>query len=69
MLVQGGHDRIVPIEQADRMATALRAAGNTQVELVIDPEGGHPFDRGTFSHSEKRILTFLNARVGLPPPK
>jgi dipeptidyl aminopeptidase/acylaminoacyl peptidase len=69
MLVQGGRDRIVPSEQADRMATALRAAGNTQVELVIDPDGGHPFDKATFAHIEKRVLGFLNARVGLPAPQ
>jgi dipeptidyl aminopeptidase/acylaminoacyl peptidase len=64
LLVQGGHDSIVPSDQANRMAEALRASGNKEVELLIDPDGGHPLDRATFGRIAERVLGFLDARVG-----
>lgn len=39
-LVHGGKDEIVPVEQAQLMAAALRAVGNAP-ELSIFPERGH----------------------------
>ncbi len=39
-LIHGGKDDVVPVEQAELMAAALRAAGN-EPDLLIFPQHGH----------------------------
>ena len=44
LLLQGADDKVVPLEQAQAMADAMRAAGR-EVELTIYPGEGHGFRR------------------------
>ncbi|HKI83772.1 MAG TPA: prolyl oligopeptidase family serine peptidase, partial [Candidatus Krumholzibacteria bacterium] len=76
MLVQGEKDRIVPVEQAETMAAALKKAGRTQDLLRVYPEGAHGFlfwddpalhTKEELAASEKAwrdILQFFKATVG-----
>lgn len=41
LMFYGGVDELVPVEQGEKMAAALKAAGNTHVTLVIEPDSGH----------------------------
>jgi len=67
LLIQGGKDTAIPVEQAQRMAEALKQTGNTGIELVIDPEAGHVLDKAAYDRLGKRLIGFLNANAGLRP--
>ena len=80
LLVQGGKDRIVPPDQASRMAAALSAAGRTHDALRIYPHGGHGFlfwdDPAIHSSEElaeteqawREILEFLRGALAAAQP-
>lgn len=66
MILHGGKDPLVDPAQAERMAAALRAAGNSQVTLIVDEEGGHMFDAKAWGRHRREVVNFLNRAAGLP---
>ena len=65
LLVYGAKDDVVPPAQGEKMAAALKAAGNKDVTLIVDPEAGHGFDAKAFGRVGIGLVNFLNKRVGL----
>ena len=65
LLLQGADDRVVPLEQAQVMADAMRAAGR-DVELCIYPGEGHGFRRAeSIVDSLTRELAFYQRALRL----
>ncbi len=65
LLLQGADDRVVPLEQAQAMADAMRAAGR-DVELCIYPGEGHGFRRAeTVVDSLTREVAFYQRALRL----
>jgi acetyl esterase/lipase len=44
LMVHGTHDHLIPVEQSQRFAAALRAAGARTVHLLEVPAGQHAFE-------------------------
>jgi dipeptidyl aminopeptidase/acylaminoacyl peptidase len=42
LVIHGDADRVVPLQQSEKLVAALRAAGGS-AELVVKPGGGHPW--------------------------
>jgi dipeptidyl aminopeptidase/acylaminoacyl peptidase len=73
LLLQGADDAVVPLEQAEAMADAMRAAGR-EVELRVYPGEGHGFRRAeSIVDALTREVAFYQRALGLgadtaPPP-
>jgi dipeptidyl aminopeptidase/acylaminoacyl peptidase len=66
MLLHGSHDESVPVEQSERMAAALKAAGH-EVSLTIVPEGHVDWSREHESQALSQIAAFLDRNIGPKP--
>jgi dipeptidyl aminopeptidase/acylaminoacyl peptidase len=65
LLLQGADDMVVPLEQAQSMADAMRSAGR-EVELCVYPGEGHGFRRAeSIVDALTRELAFYGRALGL----
>jgi predicted peptidase len=48
----GARDRIVPLEESERMVEALRGAGLPDVKLTVYPDGEHDSWSATYANPE-----------------
>jgi uncharacterized protein len=63
LIIQGGADATVPVRSAERIASAMRAAGNSDVTVRIFPGVSHSFlpDPGGLSAGWASLPAFLTA--------
>lgn len=66
MLLHGSQDESVPVEQSERMAAALKAAGR-EVSLTIVPEGHVDWSHAHESAALAQIAAFLERNIGVKP--
>jgi dipeptidyl aminopeptidase/acylaminoacyl peptidase len=66
MLIHGVHDNVVPIEQSNRMAKALKAAGNPAKRLDIKWVGHRGWDSFTTKTILKAAITHIETAFNLP---
>jgi dipeptidyl aminopeptidase/acylaminoacyl peptidase len=66
MLLHGSRDDAVPVEQSERMAAALKAAGH-EVSLTIVPEGHVDWSHEHESAALAQIAAFLDRNIGTAP--
>jgi acetyl esterase/lipase len=61
LIIQGGADATVPVRSAQRIASAMRAAGNSDVTVRIFPGVSHSFlpDPGGLSAGWAALPAFL----------
>jgi dipeptidyl aminopeptidase/acylaminoacyl peptidase len=67
LLLHGSRDESVPVEQSERMAAALKAAGH-DVSLTIVPEGHVDWSHEHESAALAQIAAFLERNIGARPP-
>lgn len=67
MLLHGSRDESVPVEQSERMAAALKAAGH-DVSLTIVPEGHVDWSHEHEAAALAQIAAFLDRNIGSAPP-
>lgn len=65
LLLHGSEDESVPVEQSERMARALKAAGK-RVSLTIVPEGHVEWSEAHESAALAEIAAFLDRNIGRP---
>lgn len=65
LLLHGSKDQSVPVEQSERMAAALKAAGK-QVSLTVVPEGHVEWSEAHESAALAEIAAFLDRNIGRP---
>lgn len=58
----GARDRVVPLEESERMVAALREAGNRQVKLTVYPETEHDAWNEAYSLPELYAWLLLRSR-------
>jgi dipeptidyl aminopeptidase/acylaminoacyl peptidase len=56
LLVHGTADMRVPFHHAQQLESALRAAGNLDVQLQLIPDMGHYFELGTMGYQFDRVV-------------
>ncbi|MBC8012390.1 MAG: alpha/beta hydrolase fold domain-containing protein, partial [Burkholderiales bacterium] len=56
LLVHGRGDKVVPVSQAERFATAARAAGNRCDLVLLDESIGHAFVVARWKHPEPVVV-------------
>lgn len=60
----GARDRVVPLEESERMVAALRAAGNREAKLTVYPETEHDAWNQAYTLPELYAWLLLRARAG-----
>lgn len=61
LVLHGGQDKIVPVEQARRLAAVAQRLG-VRNELKIYPEAGHGFRGADLTNAIDRVVAFLQTR-------
>jgi dipeptidyl aminopeptidase/acylaminoacyl peptidase len=69
LMVYGAKDELVPLEQGQKMATALKAAGNQQVTFIVEPNSGHAFAKDAWPGILLRTATFLGQHLMKTTPE
>mgnify|MGYP000309576209 CR=1 FL=1 len=63
----GAKDPVVPLEESERMVSALKKAGVAEVKLTVYPEAQHDSWTATYSNPELYDWLLAHRRGGLPP--